>query len=679
MADTPQMPQTLLGGTDTPASVVTSQHEHHHHHAHLHYSGKRFRQFVRPNGRNVHIASSPEEANLLRKSLSAANEKDDFDLVIHGSPEHNTCQRLQIEALRHTHAHHENRHKQLKEQHGEVAHEFERLIRELDALSTELHMISEHAVQLDANFSKYGYSAHLRTKGGPDSLHASDESIFDKETWHAERKLGQTMRFYQKPIVRQYFHKGLLWRAKEAQEVASYELFIDLFYVGIIAITGDSAAEHPTGESLLRFAITFIMGWKFWGDIGLLVSWFDSDDVLRRCSVLFILTCLLGFTTNMASAFEHTYTPLVAFYLAARLFMTVSMFWYAWSIPMVRGSMIGNGIISLIPAALWIGSIHTKEPAKQGFIWVAIVFDLFGNFIMIFLQRPGPTTAKFLPKRVKESLDFFPGTNIEHRIERTNAFVTLVFGSCVLGLLYQSNVEMGINAFFGKAVLGLLQAFVFNWIYFEVDSFNLHTHAIRRHMFSAMMWFSIHLPFIMSFVLSASALAVLVRAHDCADAPLDFLFETFIPRSEDRIADGLQWFYCGGLGISLFCLSVIAYTHTHRKIPNQRLRKETRLLFRGVVSIVIICLPKANFDSLQLVATTTGLVICVLVVELVGMSCWGENIFWEKNCVRKKASYEASCGVRKEELEKSMREGTVLNVEEIAKREGGEKGAVAAV
>lgn len=532
-------------------------------------------------------------------------------------------------------------------------------------------MISEHAVQLDANFSKYGYSAHLRTKEGADSLHSSSESTFEKETWHAERKLGETMRFYQKPIVRQYFHKGLLWRAKEAQEVASYELFIDLFYVGIIAITGDTAAEHPTGESLLRFAITFIMGWKFWSDIGLLISWFDSDDILRRCSVLFILTCLLGFTTNMASAFEHTYTPLVAFYLAARLFMTVSMFWYAWSIPMVRGSMIGNGVISLMPAALWIGSIHVEEPAKQGLIWVAIILDLFGHFIMIFIQRPGPTMTKLLPKKINESLEFFPGTNIEHRIERTNAFVTLVFGSCVLGLLYQSNVEMGINAFFGKAVLGLIQAFVFNWIYFEIDSFNLHTHAIRRHVFSALTWFSVHLPFIMSFVLSASALAVLVRAHDCPDAPLDSLFETFIPRSEDHITDGLQWFYCGGLGISLFCLAIIALTHTHRKIPNQRLRKETRLAFRAIVSIAIICLPKAHLNSLQLVATATGLVLSVLVVELIGMSCWGENIFWEKNCRRAQAHYEAKCGVRREELEKSVKEGKVLNVEEIARRERG--------
>jgi hypothetical protein len=120
--------------------------------------------------------------------------------------------------------------------------EFERVIRELDALSNELHMISEHAVQLDANFSKYGYSAHLRTKDASDestssSVYGDNSGSFDKDQWAAERKLGGTMRFYQKPIVRQYFHKGLLWRAREAQEVASYELFVDLFYVGIIAVS----------------------------------------------------------------------------------------------------------------------------------------------------------------------------------------------------------------------------------------------------------------------------------------------------------------------------------------------------------------------------------------------------------------------------------------------------------
>jgi hypothetical protein len=98
-----------------------------------------------------------------------------------------------------------------------------------------------------------------------------------------------------------------------------------------------------------------------------------------------------------------------------------------------------------------------------------------------------------------------------------------------------------------------------------------------------------------------------------------------------------------------------------------------------LVAIVIITLPKAHMNSLQLVATTTSLVVAVLILELEGSSCRGESVLWDTKCQRGKATYSAKCGVKREELEKSMKEGTVLNVEEIASRESGEKGGVAGV
>lgn len=183
----------------------------------------------------------------------------------------------------------------------------------------------------------------------------------------------------------------------------------------------------------------------------------------------------------------------------------------------------------------------------------------------------------------------------------------------------------------------------------------------------------------MSFVLSAGALAVLVRAHDCPDADLEALYKSFLPRSEDHISTGLQWYYCGGLGVSLLCLAIIAGSHTHRKIPNQRIKKHLRLLFRVAVAVIIICLPLAKLNSLQLVATTTALTLCVLVLELVGSTCWGESFLWDRNCGRNQCSYSAKCKVRKGELEKSFKEGTTLNVEDIARRESGEKGSIGAV
>jgi hypothetical protein len=52
----------------------------------------------------------------------------------------------------------------------------------------------------------------------------------------------------------------LLWRASGTTQVASFELFVDLLFVGILAINGDHVGEEPNGKEVLRFAITFIMG-----------------------------------------------------------------------------------------------------------------------------------------------------------------------------------------------------------------------------------------------------------------------------------------------------------------------------------------------------------------------------------------------------------------------------------
>jgi hypothetical protein len=66
------------------------------------------------------------------------------------------------------------------------------------------HMLTDHAVSLDANFSKYGYSAHLRTYDG-DSAPGSSASSFvhdadshEKKDWEAERRNGRIMKVYKK-------------------------------------------------------------------------------------------------------------------------------------------------------------------------------------------------------------------------------------------------------------------------------------------------------------------------------------------------------------------------------------------------------------------------------------------------------------------------------------------------
>lgn len=147
----------------------------------------------------MHIALSPEEADSLRQRLNAVRKDQPFDLVINGSPEH-------LEALKKAHSHHQSRREALREKHGEAYDEFENVRSELEALGNELHMLTDHAVSLDANFSKYGYSAHLRTydEGGStpgssaSSISGFHDSDHEKKDWEKEKSNGRVMKIYKK-------------------------------------------------------------------------------------------------------------------------------------------------------------------------------------------------------------------------------------------------------------------------------------------------------------------------------------------------------------------------------------------------------------------------------------------------------------------------------------------------
>lgn len=177
---------------------------------------------------------------------------------------------------------------------------------DLDILNAELHTLTDHAVALDANvrplslsiflavechlsngalrtsmsgpnsfwflsftayrsltspqFDKFGYSAHLRTTDAETASLSSDAPHLDRST--------NPLKFFRRPQVRQYFHKGLLWRSSKHGEVPAFELFIDLVYVGVIDVIGERAAENPSGLALLHFIITFSISWKVWSDMG---------------------------------------------------------------------------------------------------------------------------------------------------------------------------------------------------------------------------------------------------------------------------------------------------------------------------------------------------------------------------------------------------------------------------
>jgi len=270
------------------------------------------------------------------------------------------------------------------------------------------------------------------------------------------------------------------------------------------------------------------MSWKIWSDVQQLVSWFETNDILQRLQILFLIACLLGQTNNMIQVFStsgDTFTQFVGFYLTARLFMAVYFAVATYYLPLVKGMMLCQIVNILVGAALWVaaatidsssvsggdhsavetaaaaahmiaGRADTTEIETSGgsgssqgtpsgrrlaLIFVALAVDMFGNTVPVAIFRYGRSRTTPLAQRFNRFFEFVPAINIEHKVERTNAFVSLVLGYSVISVIYQNAGSFALNAFLGKAILGLIQAFAFSWLYFEVDGDNLAMHAIRRH------------------------------------------------------------------------------------------------------------------------------------------------------------------------------------------------------
>jgi hypothetical protein len=239
------------GGLDSSLPIDDKPTTTHHHHHHLN-ARARLRHFLHPSGTRVHIADSPIEADQLHRQLSNQPSKynqspapEPFSVYISGSPEH-------LSAVRETQSHHQERQTQLRHAHGEVWDQFAEVQSELDQLSRELGRVTEKGVSLEGHFGRFGFSATIRSydDGGDGESSPGVSSLIDGG---GDSEEAPPLRLFKVPVVRQYFHKGILWRASGRKEVSSFELFVDLLYVGIIAINGDAAAERPTGFELLKF------------------------------------------------------------------------------------------------------------------------------------------------------------------------------------------------------------------------------------------------------------------------------------------------------------------------------------------------------------------------------------------------------------------------------------------
>jgi len=150
---------------------------------------------------------------------------------------------------------------------------------------------------------------------------------------------------------------------------------------------------------------------------------------------------------------EHsTFIAGISFYLTQRLFMVLFQLLCSALIPMIRGSLISNAMIGIMASALYIAAVHVEYPYNLALLFIGLFVDYAGGIVIIMAIRylKDQESCSLVCRKLAKQFEFVPAINIEHRVERTSAFTTLVFGYSILKSLYQSHAHVGVNAFLGK-------------------------------------------------------------------------------------------------------------------------------------------------------------------------------------------------------------------------------------
>ena len=336
-----------------------------------------------------------------------------------------------------------------------------------------------------------------------------------------------------RPVVRQWLHKGNLYREEDVREPSRFELFFDLMFVGIAHLVAEGSTEDPSGVNILKFVLQYFPTWSVWMDVRTFLNISGTDDVKERFGLLFCMIMLTGYSANAAglqiiksekgvttspsdNAGEHAvmlhdltrkktafiqYNKLgahiggrywfaagyldalkwaITFYLILRLFRIVLYVYYGWILPNFRPAMWTNAIVRTLVSVIYIPVIFYWQPR----IIVTLMFigmgaELLNSFIVLYLLR----LYNYVVKNWTNKMLYVPAISIEHAIERMVLFVIVVVGEVIISSSYKADGQSyGFSHKFGRSVLAIFCSFLLIWIYYDTGMYFLTVNLNRRQL-----------------------------------------------------------------------------------------------------------------------------------------------------------------------------------------------------
>jgi len=124
----------------------------------------------------------------------------------------------------------------------------------------------------------------------------------EKEKKPVKSRRKDTMNaLFKTPLVRQYLHKGIMYREAEPRDPSRFELFFDLLYVGIIRQFAHIPEYNYNGTNLAVFIVLFFGAWSIWQETRNFINIAGTDDFVQRLHILLIMILLVGYTVELSS------------------------------------------------------------------------------------------------------------------------------------------------------------------------------------------------------------------------------------------------------------------------------------------------------------------------------------------------------------------------------------------
>jgi low temperature requirement protein LtrA len=319
--------------------------------------------------------------------------------------------------------------------------------------------------------------------------------------------------------------------------------------VAILANFAENLAEHASGDGLVKYILILAPSWHVWSDLRELMNSFYNDDLAQRVLILWIMAVLVVYGNNATDVEKDigAMRAAVGSYMVARFTSNMTHLIYSFSSYHHRAQQRLWFCLSTLALCIYI-PLYIEDISLRSKVAVAAVAIVIEECIWIFSYSPA--AKKILKARYTTAVD------IPHEIDRFAAFYIIVLGEFLYQIIVGSPAVVGFNMRLLRAIWTLIIAFCLNWLYIHNDGALECLHPLRHSIYAAFTWVTVHLP------MTAS---LLVAGHVSARTSV-----------RDELEQGELWLLCGGLGVGLFCLYLVALLHRSEDQPGTLILPKVR-------------------------------------------------------------------------------------------------------